>query len=143
MLGTNDFQFCHAFNNAWSAAQGIAALVREIRNAPLERSLPVPPVLVVCPPLICSPRVPSHRSSLQPRKDAPVCQKPTRRSPVSWGALSSMRDRRPAAVESMECTLTATEHATLGKALAELVSSELSGRAFPAFLNEGTTPEPR
>ena len=24
MLGTNDFQFSHPYNNAWSAAQGIA-----------------------------------------------------------------------------------------------------------------------
>jgi GNAT superfamily N-acetyltransferase len=29
MLGTNDFQFSHPYNNAWSAAQGIAALVNE------------------------------------------------------------------------------------------------------------------
>ena len=27
MLGTNDFQFSHPYNNAWSAAEGIAALV--------------------------------------------------------------------------------------------------------------------
>src|SRR5262245_36947004 len=30
MLGTNDFQFPHPYNNAWSSAQGLAALVREI-----------------------------------------------------------------------------------------------------------------
>jgi lysophospholipase L1-like esterase len=55
-LGTNDFQFSHPFNNAWSAAQGIAALVREIHNAPIEPGMPVPRVLVVCPPLIRSPK---------------------------------------------------------------------------------------
>src|SRR5215475_7012436 len=50
MLGTNDFQFSHPWNNAWSAAQGIAALVNAIRRAPIEPGMPVPPVLVVCPP---------------------------------------------------------------------------------------------
>ncbi len=34
MLGTNDFQFSHPYNNAWSAAQGIVTLVNDIRNAP-------------------------------------------------------------------------------------------------------------
>jgi lysophospholipase L1-like esterase len=56
MLGTNDFQFSHPHNNAWAAAQGIAALVSEIRNAPIEPGMPVPPVLVVCPPPIGPPK---------------------------------------------------------------------------------------
>src|ERR1700683_2428636 len=56
MLGTNDFQCSHPHNNAWAAAQGIAALVSEIRNAPIEPGMPVPPVLVVCPPPIGPPR---------------------------------------------------------------------------------------
>jgi lysophospholipase L1-like esterase len=56
MLGTNDFQFSHPYNNAWSAAQGIAALVNEIRTAPIEPGMPVPPILVVCPPPISYPK---------------------------------------------------------------------------------------
>jgi lysophospholipase L1-like esterase len=56
MLGTNDFQFAHPCNDAWSAAQGIAALVSEIRHAPIEPGMPVPPILIVCPPEIRSPR---------------------------------------------------------------------------------------
>jgi lysophospholipase L1-like esterase len=56
MLGTNDFQFSHPYNNAWSSAQGIAALVNEIRKAPIEPGMPVPPILVVCPPLIVAPK---------------------------------------------------------------------------------------
>ena len=56
MLGTNDFQFSHPHNDAWSAAQGIAALVNEIRNAPIEPGMPVPPVLIVCPPQIRCPK---------------------------------------------------------------------------------------
>jgi lysophospholipase L1-like esterase len=58
MLGTNDFQFSHPYNNAWSAAQGIAVLVNEIRKAPIEPGMPVPPILVVCPPRIRNPRGP-------------------------------------------------------------------------------------
>src|SRR5579862_5298101 len=56
MLGTNDFQFCHPHNDAWSAAQGISTLVNEIRRAPIEPGMPVPSVLVVSPPLIRAPK---------------------------------------------------------------------------------------
>jgi lysophospholipase L1-like esterase len=58
MLGTNDFQFPHPYNNAWSAAQGIATLVAEIRRAPIEPGMPVPGILVVCPPPIHAPAGP-------------------------------------------------------------------------------------
>lgn len=57
MLGTNDFQSMHA-NNAWHSAQGIAALVAAIREAPIEPGMPVPPVLVAAPPPIRNPRGP-------------------------------------------------------------------------------------
>lgn len=56
MLGTNDFQFCHPYNDAWSSAQGISALVHEIRHAPIEPGMSVPPVLIVCPPKFRSPK---------------------------------------------------------------------------------------
>lgn len=57
MLGTNDFQSVHA-NSAWHAAQGIATLVRSIRQAPIEPGMSIPPVLVVVPPPIGNPRGP-------------------------------------------------------------------------------------
>jgi lysophospholipase L1-like esterase len=50
MLGSNDFQFCHPHNNAWSAAQGVARLVDVIRMASIEPGMPVAPILIVCPP---------------------------------------------------------------------------------------------
>jgi lysophospholipase L1-like esterase len=56
MLGTNDFQFSHPYNSAWSAAQGVATLIHEIRKAPIEPGMPIPPILVICPPPICSPQ---------------------------------------------------------------------------------------
>ena len=49
MLGTNDFQSMHQHNAAHSA-QGIGALVRAIRRAPIEPDMPVPPILIVSPP---------------------------------------------------------------------------------------------
>ena len=57
MLGTNDFQSMHELN-AWHSAQGIAALVSAIRLAPIEPGMPVPPVLVVAPPPIRTPKGP-------------------------------------------------------------------------------------
>jgi lysophospholipase L1-like esterase len=56
-LGTNDFQSMHA-HNAWHSAQGLAALVGAIRAAPIEPGMPVPPILVVAPPPIDTPKGP-------------------------------------------------------------------------------------
>ena len=57
MLGTNDFQSMHQYN-AWHSAQGIAALVAAVRQAPIEPGMPIPPVLVVAPPPLREPRGP-------------------------------------------------------------------------------------
>lgn len=58
MLGTNDFQFNHPFNDAWAAAQGITTLVNEIRRAPIEPGMAAPPILIGCPPPIRNPKGP-------------------------------------------------------------------------------------
>src|SRR5262249_25034922 len=57
MLGTNDFQSMHP-HTAWHAAEGVAAIVRAIRRAPLELGMPVPDILIVVPPPILEPRGP-------------------------------------------------------------------------------------
>src|SRR5262245_62901547 len=57
MLGTNDFQSIHP-HTAWHAAEGVAALVRAIRRAPIEPGMPVPEVLVVVPPPVREPKGP-------------------------------------------------------------------------------------
>jgi lysophospholipase L1-like esterase len=57
MLGTNDFQSMHP-HNAWHASQGIAALVNAVRQAPIEPGMPIPPLLVVAPPPIQTPKGP-------------------------------------------------------------------------------------
>jgi len=55
MLGTNDFQATHE-NNAWLSAQGVGAMVNAIRQAPIEPGMPVPPILIVSPPAMSTPR---------------------------------------------------------------------------------------
>ncbi len=52
MLGTNDFQFNHAFNTPWTVGQGVAAIVNEMRRAPIEPGLACPRILIVAPPAI-------------------------------------------------------------------------------------------
>jgi lysophospholipase L1-like esterase len=54
MLGVNDFQAVHQFS-VWHSSQGIAAIVRAMRGAPIEPGMPVPPILVVSPPPITTP----------------------------------------------------------------------------------------
>src|SRR5262245_41565473 len=57
MLGTNDFQSMHP-HNAWHSAQGVGALVKAIREAPVEPGMPIPPILVIAPPPTHNPRGP-------------------------------------------------------------------------------------
>jgi len=54
-LGTNDFQSMHDLN-AGHSAEGVRALVRAIRRAPIEPGMPVPAILVVAPPPFGTPR---------------------------------------------------------------------------------------
>ena len=55
MLGTNDFQCMHN-NHAFASAQGMAKLVNIIRKAPIEPGMPMPEIMIVCPPLITEPK---------------------------------------------------------------------------------------
>ncbi len=57
MLGTNDFQSMHP-HNAWHSAQGIGALVKAIREAPIEPGMPIPEILVIAPPPTQNPQGP-------------------------------------------------------------------------------------
>lgn len=55
LLGNNDFQSPHNFTAA-EAAQGVATLVCAIRQAPIEPGMPIPEILIVCPPPIIQPK---------------------------------------------------------------------------------------
>jgi lysophospholipase L1-like esterase len=130
MLGTNDFQSMHP-HEAWHSAQGIAALVRAIRTAPIEPGMPVPPVVIVAPPPFDDPRGP-----LAPKfKDAAA---------KSVGLADAFR----AVADELGCAffdaasvtpasrvdgihLDADQHATLGRALAEFVRPLLASAPSP------------
>jgi len=49
MLGSNDFQSMH-HNLAWHSARGLASLLTEMRSAPIEPGMAVPPILLIVPP---------------------------------------------------------------------------------------------
>ena len=120
MLGTNDFQAMHQ-HNAWLSAQGIAALVNAIRQAPIEPGMPVPPILIVAPPPMEEPR-------------GPIAPKFAGGAARSIGLAAAQREVAAALgchfFDSGSVTsasrvdgvhLDADQHLTLGKALAETV----------------------
>lgn len=93
MLGTNDFQFCHPHNDAWSAAEGNAALIRAIRNSPLEPGMPMPEIVLVSPPQIARPAEPWLTSSATPTRAASGWRLSTGGSPRVSAVISSMPKR--------------------------------------------------
>lgn len=128
MLGTNDFQSMHQ-HNAWHSAQGITALVRAIRTAPIEPGMPVPPVLVVAPPPLDNPR-------------GPIGPKFAGGDVASLGLASAIEE----VCRELECAffdarsvtpasrvdgvhLDADQHLVLGRALARVVAGLLDAPA--------------
>jgi lysophospholipase L1-like esterase len=125
MLGTNDFQSMHP-HNAWHAAQGVAALVAEIGNAPIEPGMPVPPILVVAPPPIRTPQGPiapkfsggEHKCIGLAEACAQVC-----------GELGCHFFDAGSVVDSSRIDgvhLDADQHLTLGQAIARVVQPLIS-----------------
>jgi len=120
MLGTNDFQAMHQ-HNAWLSAQGLAALVNAIRQAPIEPGMPIPPILIVAPPPMEEPR-------------GPIAPKFAGGASRSIGLAAAQREVATALgcpfFDSGSVTsasrvdgvhLDVDQHLTLGKALAETV----------------------
>lgn len=125
MLGTNDFQSMHP-HRAWESAQGTAALVAEIRRAPIEPGMPVPPILILAPPPIEAPK-------------GPIAAKFAGAEHKSVGLTAALREIAAA----LDCTffdaasvtsasrvdgihLDADQHRTLGEALGEPVGRMLA-----------------
>jgi lysophospholipase L1-like esterase len=128
MLGTNDFQSMHP-HNAWHAAQGIAALVSAIRQAPIEPGMPVPPALVVAPPPIDNPRGP-----LAPKfvgGDAKAAGLATAYREVAATLECHFFDARSVTTASRVdgIHLDAEQHVALGEAMAGVVRPLISGTA--------------
>ena len=126
MLGTNDFQFSHPFSNAWSASQGLATLVDEIRKAPIEPGMPVPPILVISPPPIGVPKgALAEKFAGAQQKCAGLAD--------AYRAVSSELDCRFFDAASVTTSsrvdgihLDADQHLALGLALADVVSQILT-----------------
>jgi lysophospholipase L1-like esterase len=129
MLGTNDFQFSHPYNDAWSASQGIATLVNEIRNAPVEPGMPIPPILVVSPPLI---RTPTGSIAAKFHGAEERCADLANAYQLVAAALGchyvdAETVTRASVVDGVH--LDANQHLTLGTAIADTVREILSGGA--------------
>jgi lysophospholipase L1-like esterase len=126
MLGTNDFQFCHPYNDAWAAGQGVAALVNEIRKAPIEPGMPVPPILLIAPPLICVPKGPIAPKFSGAEVRCAGLAEAYRQMADGLGCafFDAETVTRSSVVDGVH--LDADQHVKLGKALAEPVRAILS-----------------
>ncbi len=131
LLGTNDFQSMHP-HNAWHAAQGILALVSAIRTAPIEPGMPVPPILVVAPPPIQTPRGPIapkfEGAGAKSEGLAAAYRAACAEAGCHFFDAGSVVDS--SAVDGVH--LDADQHATLGRALVQTVRALLAGAGTAA-----------
>jgi lysophospholipase L1-like esterase len=121
MLGTNDLQSMHP-HNAWHSAQGIAALIACIRQAPIEPGMPVPPILIVVPPPIDVPKGPIAPKFLGAEHKCIDLASAYREVATALGChYFDAASVTPASrVDGIH--LDADQHLLLGKAMADVVS---------------------
>jgi lysophospholipase L1-like esterase len=124
MLGTNDFQSMHQ-HNAWHSAQGLVALVRAIRRAPIEPDMPSPDILVIAPPPIDRPRgqiAPKFKGAAERSVGfALAYEQVAIEEKCRFFDAASVTSS--SAVDGVH--LDADQHAVLGRALAKVVGSFL------------------
>ncbi len=125
MLGTNDFQSTHCLN-AGHAAQGIAALVGEVRRAPLEPGMTVPPVLVVAPPPLQTPKGPVAAKFGEVETKCSGLAAAYREVAVALACPFFDAGTVTAASRVDGVHLDADQHRTLGEAMADVVKSLLN-----------------
>ena len=132
MLGTNDFQSMHP-HTAWHAAQGMAALVTAIRQAPIEPGMPVPPILMIAPPPIGVPNGPIAPKFIGAGEKAVGLADAYRgiASDMNCHFFDSGSVTPSSAVDGIH--LDADQHQSLGKALARFVA------ALPGVLSAATS----
>jgi lysophospholipase L1-like esterase len=127
MLGTNDFQSVHRYE-PWHSAQGIVALVRAIRRAPVEPGMAVPGILVVAPPM---PRTPQGAMAAKFRGADERCvgladayAEVATEEGCSFFEAGTVASASP--VDGVH--LDADQHAALGQALVTVAQELPSGR---------------
>jgi lysophospholipase L1-like esterase len=120
MLGTNDFQSMHP-HDAWHSAQGMAAIVRAIRRAPIESGMPIPGILLVAPPPICKPRGPLAPKFLGAEVKCVGLAKAYEQVVAEVGCpfFDAGSVTRSSVVDGIR--LDRDQHAVVGRALAEVV----------------------
>jgi lysophospholipase L1-like esterase len=131
MLGTNDFQSMHP-HNASHAAQGIAAIVVAIRQAPIEPGMPVPPILVIAPPRILVPQGPIAAKFTGAAEKSVGLSDAYRATSAELGCHFFDAGSVTAASAVDGIHLDADQHRSLGKALAHFVAG-LPGVLPPAI----------
>jgi lysophospholipase L1-like esterase len=131
MLGTNDFQSMHP-HNAAHAAQGMAALVGAIRQAPIEPGMPIPPILVIVPPRILVPQGPIAAKFTGAAEKSAGLSDAYRAVAAELGChfFDAGSVTSASAVDGIH--LDAGQHQSLGKALAQVVAA-LPGVLPPAM----------
>ncbi len=122
MLGTNDFQFSHPHNNSWSASRGITTLVDAIRKAPIEPAMPVPPILIVCPPPIIAPKGEMAEKFHGADQRCAGLAEAYQQVATETGCQFFDAGQVVSASKIDGVHLDKSEHAKLGKALAKVVS---------------------
>jgi lysophospholipase L1-like esterase len=121
LLGTNDFQSMHA-HNAWHSAQGVNALITAIQHAPIEPGMPVPPILVVAPPAIETPKGPIAPKFAGAEHKCVGLAAALREAAASSGCHFFDAASVTSASRVDGIHLDADQHLTLGKALTEVVA---------------------
>jgi lysophospholipase L1-like esterase len=127
MLGTNDFQSMHQLN-AWHSSQGILALVSAIRTAPIEPDMPVPPILVIAPPAIRTPKGPIAPKFVGGETKCAGLAAAYQKVCEEEGCHFFDADSVIASSSVDGVHLDLEQHLTLGKALSRIVSTMLSKR---------------
>jgi len=131
MLGVNDFQSFYTFN-AWQSSQGIAAIVRAMRAAPIESGMPVPSILIVSPPPITAPAGDNVQKFLGAEIKCTGLADAFRAVAESEGCafFDAGSVARLSAIDGIH--MDADQHEALGSALTGKVSEILSKHAAPS-----------
>jgi len=124
-LGTNDFQMMHN-SNAWSAAQGVAALVDAVRKAPIEPTMSIPEILIVAPPVMQEPKGPLLRKFEGASLKAVGFTEELRQVAEQLECHFFTMERVTEASRVDGIHLDADQHQLVGKALAEVVGGMLN-----------------
>jgi lysophospholipase L1-like esterase len=122
MLGTNDFQSMHDYN-AWHSSQGIVALVSAIRSAPIEPGMPVPPILVVAPPPIRTPKGPIAPKFMGGENKCIGLAEAYEKVCLELDCFFFDSSQMITSSDVDGVHLDVSQHAVLGKALAKVVAS--------------------